>query len=245
MTMQDAEAIRLEGLGKRFGSLWAVRGLSLSVPFGTIHAFLGPNGAGKTTTLRLIAGLLFPSEGSVRVGGMDPSKSWEPVRRILSYVPDVPFLYGKLTGEEFLRFVGGLHGIDGHDLTQRIASLVERFGVASYHRLRVESYSHGTRQKYVLAAALLTRPRVILVDEPMVGLDPASSRILKDLLREASHDGATVLLSTHTLSVAEELADFITVIDKGSIVLSGSASDLLGADRAASLEDLFLEITEA
>ncbi|MCU0610367.1 MAG: ABC transporter ATP-binding protein [Candidatus Eisenbacteria bacterium] len=238
------EAIRLEGLGKRFGSLWAVRQLSLTVPSGAIHAFLGPNGAGKTTTLKLIAGLLFPTEGTVRIGNMDPSRDWEPVRRMLSYVPDVPFLYGKLTGEEFLGFVGGLHGMDGGSLVARIDLFVERFGLQQYHRRRVESYSHGTRQKYVISAALLSHPRVLLVDEPMVGLDPASSRILKDLLREEADGGACVLLSTHTLSVAQELADRITVINRGSLVLSGTTSELLGHDRARSLEDLFLEITQ-
>jgi ABC-2 type transport system ATP-binding protein len=239
------ESILLDDLGKRFGSLWALRHVSLIVPYGVIHAFLGPNGAGKTTTLRLIAGLLFPTEGTIRVGGMDPSQDWAPVRRMLSYVPDVPFLYGKLTGEEFLRFVGGLHGMDGRMLSDRISFFVERFDLQQYYRQRVESYSHGTRQKVVISAALLSHPRVLLVDEPMVGLDPASSRILKDLLRTEARDGASILLSTHTLSVAQELADCITVINEGAIVLSGTTSDLLGPDRAKSLETLFLEITGA
>lgn len=236
-------AIQLEGLGKRYDTLWAVRQISLTVPYGAIHAFLGPNGAGKTTTLRLIAGLLFPTEGSVRVAGMDPGREWEPVRRMLSYVPDIPFLYGKLTGEEFLRFVGGLHGMDGHSLAQRIAFFVERFGLQQYHRRRVEGYSHGTRQKYVLSAALLARPRVLLVDEPMVGLDPASSRTLKDMLRAEADNGTSVLLSTHTLSLAEELADCITVINRGNIVLSDAKAKLLGPEQGSSLEDLFLQIT--
>ncbi|MBN1424157.1 ABC transporter ATP-binding protein [Candidatus Fermentibacteria bacterium] len=236
--------MQIESLGKRFDALWAVRHLSLSVPHGVIHAFLGPNGAGKTTTLRLIAGLLFPTEGSVRVAGMDPGREWEPVRRLLSYVPDVPFLYGKLTGEEFLRFVGGLHGMDGRSLEERISFFVERFELRQYHRHRVESYSHGTRQKYVLSAALLSRPQVLLVDEPMVGLDPASSRVLKDLLRAEAEKGTAVLLSTHTLSVAEEVADHITVIHRGSIVLSDATAALLGPNRAESLETLFLRITQ-
>jgi ABC-2 type transport system ATP-binding protein len=235
-------ALRLSDVSKRFGTVWAVRDLDLEIPYGSICAYLGPNGAGKTTTLRLIAGLLFPDTGSIEIGGRDPITHWMEVKRELSYVPDVPFLYDKLTGEEFLRFVGGLHGMDNDLLKQRMEFFVELFGLSAFHRQRVEGYSHGTRQKYVVSAALLPSPRVLLVDEPMVGLDPASGKILKSLLRNEADNGMAILLSTHTLSVAQELADTITVLNKGTVVLSGDAKALLEGSEG-SLEELFLEIT--
>ena len=236
-------AIKLTNVGKRFGTTWAVKNLDLSVPKGSIFAFLGPNGAGKTTTLRLISGLLFPTEGTISVLGMNPLHDWIPVRRALSYIPDVPFLYGKLTGDEFLRFVGGLHEIPNDALSLKIERFVSLFDLRQYHTKRVESYSHGTRQKYVVTAALLSSPEVLLVDEPMVGLDPMSSRILKDLFREQADNGTSILLSTHTLSVAQELADFIGVIDHGSLVVSGSRGELLTDTSEHSLEKLFLSLT--
>jgi ABC-2 type transport system ATP-binding protein len=215
----------------------------LEIPYGSICAYLGPNGAGKTTTLRLIAGLLFPDTGSIEIGGRDPVAEWMEVRKEISYVPDIPFLYDKLTGEEFLRFVGGLHGMEDRLLRERMDYFVDLFDLDPYHRQRVEGYSHGTRQKYVVSAALLPSPRVLLVDEPMVGLDPASSKILKGLFRAEANKGMGILLSTHTLSVAQELADTITVLDEGTVVLSGKADTLLGGEHGRSLEDLFLEIT--
>ncbi len=236
-------AIQLKGIGKQFDDTWAVRKLDLEVPQGSIYAFLGPNGAGKTTTLRLIAALLFPNEGTLTVLGLDPLKHWIPVREILSYVPDVPFLYGKLTGEEFLTFVGGLHRLEGAELRGRIDRYVDLFSLAPYHHQRIESYSHGTRQKYVVSAAMLPQPRVLLVDEPMVGLDPKSGRILKDLFREKADQGMSILLSTHTLSVAQELADHLGVIHRGELILSGTRSELLSTASSESLEQLFLRIT--
>jgi ABC-2 type transport system ATP-binding protein len=236
-------ALRLREVSKRFGNVWAVRNVNLEIPYGSICAYLGPNGAGKTTTLRLIAGLLFPDAGSIEIGGRDPITDWLEVKRELSYVPDVPFLYDKLTGEEFLRFVGGLHGMDDHVMRQKVEYFVHLFGLGAFHRQRVESYSHGTRQKYVVSAALLSAPRVLLVDEPMVGLDPASGKILKSLFRSEADNGMAILLSTHTLSVAQELADTITVLNEGTVVLSGKAETILGEANGRSLEDLFLEIT--
>ena len=236
-------AIELKNVGKQFGATWAVKNLDLTVPAGSIFAFLGPNGAGKTTTLRLISGLLFPTEGHITVLGMNPLHDWIPVRKALSYVPDIPFLYGKLTGDEFLRFVGGLHEIPKETMNQRIDRFVSLFDLQQYHGQRVESYSHGTRQKYVVTAALLSHPKVLLVDEPMVGLDPMSGRVLKDLFREQADSGTSILLSTHTLSVAQELADFIGVIDHGSLVVSGSRNELLTDTTEHSLERLFLSLT--
>lgn len=238
------DALVLSGVGKRFGQVWAVRNLNLSIPSGVVHALLGPNGAGKTTTLRLLAGLLHPTEGVVRVAGWDPTVHWMDVRRVLSYVPDIPFLYAKLTGEEFLRFVGGLHGLDGRHLQERIDWFVDLFQLHQYHRRRVESYSHGVRQKYVLAAALLWGPRVLLVDEPLVGLDPLSARTLKDLLRRRAAEGTCVVISTHTLSVAQEVADAVTVLHRGSALVSGPTADLLRS-HGGSLEDFFLALTAA
>jgi len=236
--------IELERVTKRFGRLAAVRELSLRVERGELFALLGPNGAGKTTTVKLIAGLLRPTAGVVRVSGFDVLREPVEVKRRLSYVPDQPYLYEKLTGREFLELVGRLHRMNGAELGRGIDRLLELFGCVDYADELTESYSHGMKQRIVLASALLTEPQVLVIDEPMVGLDPRSTRLVKDIFRERAKDGVTVFMCTHTLSVAEELADRIGIVDRGRLVACGTLAELRRADpEAASLEELYLGLT--
>jgi len=238
--------IELEGVSKCFGDLVAVRDLSLRVEGGELFAFLGPNGAGKTTTVKLITGLLRPSAGVVRVCRFD--MSLEPLRakRRLSYVPDQPYLYGKLTGREFLEFVSRLHRMDGARADRQIDELLGLFGCLDYADTLTENYSHGMKQRVVIASALLTEPEAIVIDEPMVGLDPRSARLVKDVLRQRARGGVTVFMCTHTLSVAEELADRIGIVNEGRLIACGSLEEVRRqSHREGSLEELYLGLTEA
>lgn len=239
--------IRLDGVAKHYGSFEAVRGIDLSVPRGAIYGFLGPNGAGKTTTIRMVAGILKPSAGRVLIGGDDISTDPESAKSRIGYIPDRPFLYEKLSGGEFLRFVAGLWGKDGREAEARAARLLELFHLTEWRDELIESYSHGMRQKLLITSALIHNPQLIVVDEPMVGLDPRAARILKDLLRAYVDDGGTVFLSTHTLEVAEVLCDRIAIIRTGEIIAEGSMADLreqaAGGDRGAHLEEIFLKVT--
>jgi ABC-2 type transport system ATP-binding protein len=237
--------IELVSLTKRYGEFVAVDALSLSVPEGRITGLLGPNGAGKTTTLRMIAGILEPDSGEVRIGGLDMAREPLATRSMLGFVPDRPFVYEKLTGGELLRFTAGLHGMSGSVVETRIDELLELWDLVSWKDQLVESYSHGMRQKLILSSALVHAPRVLVIDEPMVGLDPRSARILKDLLREFADRGGTVLVSTHTLELAEVLCDQMAIIDHGQIAVAGTMADLRRAAESseAGLEQLFLRIT--
>jgi len=238
--------IELEQVRKEFGELVAVRDLSLTVQRGELFAFLGPNGAGKTTTVKLLAGLLRPTSGTVRVCGFDVARQSLEVKRRLSYVPDQPYLYDKLTGREFLEFVGGLHRMDGAGFSHRVEELLELFGCTSYADELAENYSHGMKQRVVLASALLTDPEVIVIDEPIVGLDPRSARLVKDVLRERIRAGVTVFMCTHTLSVAEELADNIGIVDRGRLIAHGTLEEIRRESRLdGSLEELYLDLTAA
>jgi ABC-2 type transport system ATP-binding protein len=234
--------IELRGVTKTFGIKRAVDGLDLSVRAGELFAFLGPNGAGKTTTIKMVCGLLVPTTGSVRVGG-HPATS-QPARQLLAYVPDQPYLYEKLTGREFLKFVVEMYGLEPRASARRIAELVETFEMADYIDELAESYSHGMKQRVVFASALVHDPRVLIVDEPLVGLDPRSARIVKDLFVAQARAGVAVMMSTHLLSIAEELADTIGILDRGRMVTCGP----LGAIREQAqihgpLEHLFLKLT--
>lgn len=236
--------IELERVSKRFGQLVAVSELSLRVERGELFAFLGPNGAGKTTTVKLIAGLLRPTGGVVRVCDFDLARQPLEVKRRLSYIPDQPYLYEKLTGREFLEFVGQLHRVDGAALGRRIEELLELFGCQDYADELTENYSHGMKQRVVIASALVVEPEVIVIDEPMVGLDPRSVRLVKDVLRERTRAGATVFMCTHTLSVAEELADRIGIVDRGRLIACGTLGELRELSRSqGSLEELYLQLT--
>jgi ABC-2 type transport system ATP-binding protein len=236
--------IELVEVTKRFGTKLAVDRLSLCVQAGELLAFLGPNGAGKTTTIKIICGLLHPTSGSVRIAGHDVTRDGRDARHILSYVPDQPYLYEKLTGREFLQFVIDMYDIDRVHGAQRSDELITLFEMNSYVDSLTETYSHGMKQRVVFAAALLRDPQVLIVDEPMVGLDPKSARLVKDLLRNRAASGATVFMSTHTLDVAEQVADRIAIVDHGRLISCGTLSDLRSSLRMQGpLEELFLRIT--
>ncbi len=237
--------IRLEGLTKRYGKFTAVDRLDLYVPRGELFGFLGPNGAGKTTTLRMIAGILRPTAGRVWLGGDDLIATPMIAKARLGFIPDRPFVYEKLTGAEFLRFVAGLYGHDGMLVERRIDELLELFELTQWKDELVEAYSHGMRQKLIISSALIHRPECIVVDEPMVGLDPRAARLLKDIFREFVERGGTVLMSTHTLEVAQAMCDRIAIIQSARIVAQGTMEDLRRQSAAgnASLEELFLKLT--
>jgi ABC-2 type transport system ATP-binding protein len=237
--------IRLIGLTKKYGRFTAVDGINLTVPEGELFGFLGPNGAGKTTTLRMIAGILKPSAGTVEIAGDDIQARPLHAKSRLGFIPDRPYVYEKLTGAEFLRFVAALYGQGGAEIENRADELLELFELTPWKHELVESYSHGMRQKLIISSALVHRPAVIVVDEPMVGLDPRSAKLLKDLFRQFVDRGGTVLMSTHTLEVAETMCDRIAIIQKGKIAAYGTMEELRAQTESGdmSLEDLFLKIT--
>src|SRR5213082_130939 len=236
--------IELVHLVKRFGELVAVDDLSLTVSRGEFFAVLGPNAAGKTTTIRILAGLIKPTSGSARVAGFDVQTQSVEARRRLAYVPDFPFLYDKLTPWEFFRFTGQLFQMEDARIRSVANELVARFNLEPYLGKQIEGLSHGTRQRVAIASALLHAPEVVVLDEPMVGLDPHHARVLKDVLKEKSRQGVTIFISTHQLSVAEEMADRIGIIHQGRLVAVGTREDLRrqsGQDGA--LEQTFLALT--
>jgi len=236
--------ILTEHLTKRYGALVAVNDLTLSIPQGQFFAFLGPNGAGKTTTIKLLAGLLKPTSGRALVGGYDIHKDPVEARKILSYVPDMPFLYDKLEPMEFMLFVGQLYGMERTEVGRASDELFEMFGLDEVRRRTIENLSHGTRQRLVIASALLHQPRVIIIDEPMVGLDPRSARLVKNVLKERSRAGVTVFLSTHVLHIAEELADQVGILHRGKLVAVGTIDELREVSgQKGELEDAFLALT--
>jgi ABC-2 type transport system ATP-binding protein len=236
--------ITLDHVSKAYGTNIAVRDLSLQIGAGELFAFLGPNGAGKTTTIKLMVGLLFPNYGRISIGGHDLRTDGEQARQLLSYVPDQPFLYEKLTGREFLQFIADMYGMAPEESRGRIDTVVEQFKLADFVDDLTERYSHGMRQRTVFAAALVHQPKVLIVDEPTVGLDPRSVRDLKDTLRRQADAGTTVFLSSHSLDVVEELADRIAIVDHGRLISCGTLEQLRAhAALDGSLEDVFLRLT--
>jgi ABC-2 type transport system ATP-binding protein len=237
--------IRLEGVTKRYGRFTAVHPLDLHVRRGELYGFLGPNGAGKTTTIRMVVGVLRPSAGRIEVAGRDMLADPVAAKRHVGYIPDRPSLYEKLTGMEFLRFVNGLWGRDGAAGDRRALQLLELFDLGAWRDTLVESYSHGMRQKLLISSALVHSPDVIVVDEPMVGLDPKGARLIKDLLRAFTREGGTVFLSTHTLEVAEALCDRIAILHAGRIRALGTMAELRAEAAAGdvALEEVFLKLT--
>ena len=237
--------ITLTGLTKRYGRFTAVDGIDLTVPKGELFGFLGPNGAGKTTTFRMIAGIILPTGGRIQIGGVDLLRQPLLAKRRLGYIPDRPFVYDKVTGAEFLRFVAALYDAQDASLERRIDELLDLFELTPWKHELTESYSHGMRQKLIIASALVHRPEVIVVDEPMVGLDPKGARLLKDLFRQFVNRGGTILMSTHTLEVAEGMCDRIAIMQAGRILAHGTMADLREQTESgdASLEDLFLRLT--
>ncbi len=237
--------IELVNLTKRFGDVAAVDHLNLEVAGGELFVFLGPNGAGKTTTIKLIAGLLRPTEGRVTLCGHDVQSDYMAAKSLLSYVPDQPFLYEKLTGREFLEFVGNMYGVERDTIRRRIGELAEMFEMTGFLDGPGETYSHGMKQRVVISAALLHDARVIVIDEPVVGLDPKGAKTLKAVLREQTDRGVAVFMSTHTLGVAEDVADRVGIIRKGALVTVGTLDEIYRAARTDQrLEDAFLRLTE-
>ncbi len=242
----DVDAmVELQEVVKRYGKFEAVRGVSFRVPRGKIFGFLGPNGAGKTTTIRMLSGVLRPTSGVVKVGGVNVELDPEGAKAKIGYIPDRPYLYEKLSGAEFLRFVAGLWGHDPDAAEARADKLLELFQLQDRKHDLIESFSHGMRQKLLITSALVHEPELIVVDEPMVGLDPRAAKLLKDLFRNYVEQGGTVFLSTHTLEVAEALCDHIAIIQHGQIIARGSMDELRAQAEAgdAGLEEIFLKVT--
>ena len=232
--------IEIRNLTKRYGDFTAVDDVSLDVARGEIYGFLGPNGAGKTTTIRILAGLSLPTSGTVRVNGLDVTTEGVRVKATTGYIPDRPFLYEKLTGRELLQFVTNLYSREWRDCETRAMELLAYFGIADWADARIENLSHGMEQKLVIVSALVHDPELLIIDEPMVGLDALAQKQVKLLFRRLAEEKKTVFLTTHTLSVAEAVCDRIAILNRGRIVASGTTAELK-SDRA--LEDVFLELT--
>ena len=237
--------IETQALVKRYGDKLAVNNVSFEVQAGEVFGFLGPNGAGKTTTIKMIVGLLQPTSGLIRVAGYDVQTQPLLAKAASGYVPDTPNLYAKLTGRELLRFVGDLYSLDRQRLASRTEELLRVLDLNEAADQTIDSYSHGMQQKASLAAALMHDPKVLVLDEPTVGLDPKSARLIKDILRQMAERGTAVFLSTHILEIAERMCDRIGIIDKGELVAVGTMNELraLGKAGETSLEDIFLGLT--
>ena len=236
--------IELVQLVKKFGELAAVNGITLTIPRGEFFAMLGPNAAGKTTTIKLLTGLIKPTSGQARICGFDVQTQPLEARRRLAYVPDFPFLYEKLTAWEFFRFTGEMFRLDAARTEKNARELITRFHLEEFADRTLEGLSHGTRQRVAIVSALLHDPEVFVIDEPMVGLDPQHARVVKDVLKERALAGTTVLVSTHQLDIAEEMADRIGVILGGKLIAVGTREELRQQSGAAdALEETFLSLT--
>ena len=232
--------LRIKGVSKHFGDLTAVENLEMHVKPGTVHSFLGPNGAGKTTTIKMCTGLLQPDAGSIEIAGFNIVTHGTDARACLAYVPDEPYLYERLSGREFLDFTARIYGLSREAFARRFDAVVERFDLSSFIDQLAEGYSHGMRQRVVLAAAVLHEPKLLIVDEPLVGLDPKNIRVVLKLLREIAESGGSVLMSTHTLAAVEDVADEVSVISHGRLLYNGSVAELRGNE---GLEQQFLSLT--
>ena len=238
--------IELKGLTKRFSDILAVNNLNLFVSQGEIYGFIGPNGAGKTTTINMMGGIIRPTSGSVGICGIPMETHPEKAKRKIGFIPDTPFLYEKLTGVEFLRFTADMYEVNEERFKKKSAELLDLFLLTSWSNDLIESYSHGMKQRLVMAAALLHDPEIIIVDEPMVGLDPMAIRMVKNLFKNLAKQGVTIFMSTHTLKVAEEVCDRVGVIHKGSLIATGTVEDLTCSIDASEsdLEQVFIRLTE-
>ena len=242
--MNHSTLIETENLVKRYGEKPAVNDVSFQVQAGEVFGFLGPNGAGKTTTIKMIVGLLQPTAGQVRIGGYDVQKEALQAKALTGFVPDTPNLYPKLSGRELLRFVGDLYGMPRTSVEQRSEELLRLFELEQAADDPLDSYSHGMQQKAALACALIHDPKVLVLDEPTVGLDPRSARLIKDMLRQMAERGAAVFLSTHILEIAERMCDRIGIINQGKLIAIGSMDELRALGQGeTSLEDIFLTLT--
>ena len=238
--------IELINVKKQYGRTLAVDGLNLSVAAGEIFGFIGPNGAGKTTTIRIMGGILAPTEGTVLIDGIEMAKEPEKAKQKIGFIPDRPFLYEKLTGWEFMMFSADLYGMQGESIHGEAQNLLHMFSLWEWANGLIESYSHGMKQRLIIATALLHDPSVIIVDEPMVGLDPTGIRMVKDLLSSKASEGKTVFMSTHSLGVAEDICDRIGIIHHGALIATGTTKDLkkTAGFEDADLEAVFLRLTE-
>ena len=235
--------IKLTNLTKIYGKLTAVNHINLEVGSGEIFGFLGPNGAGKTTTIRMIAGLLQPTEGTAVIGGYDIQREPIQAKAITGFIPDRPYIYDKLTATEFMHFTASLYDLT--DARNRITGLLELFGLVDWMDELVENFSHGMKQRLVMASALLHEPGVLVVDEPMVGLDPRGARLVKDIFKDLASKGVTVFMSTHTLEIVEQMCSRVAIINQGGIIAQGSVQDLgrMARMQDSHLEPIFLRLT--
>jgi ABC-2 type transport system ATP-binding protein len=238
--------IELKDLTKRYGRTLAVDRLNLSLQRGEIFGFIGPNGAGKTTTIRMMGGILAPTGGAITIDGISMADHPEEAKKRIGFIPDRPYLYEKLTGMEFMRFSADLYGVNDGVFVAKAQALLRQFGLFEWSHDLIEAYSHGMKQRLIISAALLHEPLVLIVDEPMVGLDPAAIKMVKDILKNLARNGTTVFMSTHTLKVAEDLCDRIGIIHRGSLIALGTTKELKSAARfqEADLEAVFLRLTE-
>jgi len=239
--------IRITNLTKRFGGFSAVNDISLEVKKGEIFAFLGTNGAGKTTTIRMMTGVLLPTSGSVEIGGYDIQRNPIEAKMLMGVIPDRPYIYGKLTGREFLNFMADLYLVERSTASKRIDELLAIFGLSEWQNELIDGYSHGMKQRLLTCAAQVHNPPVLIVDEPMVGLDPRGAKLLKDTFRAKADAGLTIFMSTHSLPVAEEIADRLAIIRKGQIIAVGTLDDLYAQAKGtvSDLEEIFLQLVEA
>jgi ABC-2 type transport system ATP-binding protein len=237
--------IELRNVVKRYGNITAVNGLNLSVPQGIIFGFIGPNGAGKTTTIKMLGGLIQPDKGEVFIKGIPMKTDPEAAKQIIGFIPDRPYLYEKLTGMEFLKFIADLYGVKEDRFKEKAESVLERFSLLDWRHELIEAYSHGMRQRLIMAAAILHDPEIVIVDEPMVGLDPAGIKMVKNLFKELADTGVSFFISTHTLSIAQDLCDQIGIIQRGRLIAKGTLNDLQVQAGASSgdLEAVFLKLT--
>lgn len=237
--------IQLKGITKKYVDFKAVDSLNLTANPGEIFGFIGPNGAGKTTTIKIISGILAPTAGRVRICGIDIQQQPVAAKQKIGFIPDRPYLYEKLTGFEFMRFTADLYGVNGNGFRQKAESELNRFALSDWSNELIESYSHGMRQRLIFAAALVHDPQVLVVDEPMVGLDPVAIVMVKNLFRRLAQSGVTVFMSTHTLKVAEDVCDRIGVIHRGRMIATGTTEDLKreAGVSDADLEKVFLNLT--
>ena len=236
--------ITLQHVSKQFGTFIAVDAISLEVKPGEIFGFLGPNGAGKTTTIKMLSGLLKPSSGTVTIDGCDLAQDPNRVKKVVGFIPDRPFLYEKLTALEFLSFIAGLYNCSSNGVEKRIDYLFRLFGLTDWKYELIESFSHGMKQRLVMASAFIHQPKLIIVDEPMVGLDPRGARLVKEVFRGFCDQGGTVFMSTHTLEIAEEVCDRIAIIQKGKIIAVGTIKDLReqSGSQGKNLDSIFFKL---
>ncbi len=237
--------IELEGITKKYADFTAVSSLNLTANPGEIFGFIGPNGAGKTTTIKIISGILAPTTGRIRICGIDIQQQPVAAKKKIGFIPDRPYLYEKLTGLEFMQFTADLYGVNKNEFRQKAETELKRFALSDWSNELIESYSHGMRQRLIFAAALVHDPQVLVVDEPMVGLDPVAIIMVKDLFRQLAQNGVTVFMSTHTLKVAEDICDRLGVINKGRMIATGTTEDLQreAGVSDADLEQVFLNLT--